>query len=98
MYNFVCKINFIAIFLYTDRVSRIEPLACYTRGSIRLTRSVHLGTKYVTTIQSLELSPRNICEDIFLKTGILRAKVHAKNVPNVELCKFVPASLRTLSI
>ena len=46
----------------------------------------------------MELSPRNIHEDFFLKIGILSAKVYAKNVPNIEICNFIPSPLRTLSI
>ena len=52
----------------------------------------------VTTIQSLQLSPRNICEDFFLKIGILCAKVYTKKVPNIEVCNFINITLRTLSI
>ena len=35
--------------------------------------------------KSLQLSPRNICEDFFLKIGILSPKVYTKNVPNVQV-------------
>ena len=52
----------------------------------------------VTTIQSLQLSPRNICKDFFLKIGILCAKVYTKKVPNIEVCNFINAPLRLLSI
>ena len=34
----------------------------------------------------------------FLKIGIHSAKVYSKNVPNIEVCDFIPAPLRTLSI
>ena len=34
----------------------------------------------------------------FLKIGILSPKVYAKNVPNIEVCNFILAPLRTLSI
>ena len=47
-------------------------------------------------MESLELFPRNILKDFFLKIGILRAKVYTKNVPNIEECNFIPAPLRTL--
>ena len=52
----------------------------------------------VTTMESLELFPRNIRKDFFLKIGILRAKVYTKNDPNIDECNFIPASLRNLSI
>ena len=57
-----------------------------------------LYSSNVTTIQSLQLSPRNICEDFFLKIGILCAKVYTKKVPNIEVCNFINAPLRLLSI
>ena len=57
-----------------------------------------LYSSNVTTRQSLELSPRNIREDFFLKIGILCAKVYTKKVPNIEVCNFINAPLRTLSI
>ena len=44
----------------------------------------------VTTMKSLELFPRNLREDFFLKIGILSAKVYTKNVPNLEVCNFIP--------
>ena len=56
-----------------------------------------LYSSNVTTIQSLQLSPRNICKDFFLKIGILCAKVYTKKFPNIEVCNFIPAPLRTLS-
>ena len=40
-----------------------------------------LYSSNVTTIQSLQFSPRNICEDFFLKIGILCAKVYKKRSP-----------------
>ena len=43
-----------------------------------------LYSSNVTTIQSLQLSPRNLREDFFLKIGILSPKVYSKNVPNIE--------------
>ena len=49
-------------------------------------------------MESLELFPRNLREDLFLKIGILRAKVYPKNVPNIEECNFIPGPLRGLTI
>ena len=43
------------------------------------------SSNVVTSIQSLELSLRNIREDFFLKIGILSVKVYTKNVPNIEV-------------
>ena len=57
-----------------------------------------LYSSNVTTIQSLQLSPRNICEDFFLKISKLRAKVYTKKVPNIEVRNFINAPLRLLSI
>ena len=48
--------------------------------------------------QSLELFPRNLRKHFFLKIGILSPKVYTKNVPNIEVCNFILALLRTLSI
>ena len=53
---------------------------------------------FLCNTQSLELFPRNLREDFFLKIGILRAKVYTKNVPNIDECDFIPAPLRNLSI
>ena len=60
-------------------------------------------TKYAdfqenTSIQSLELSPKNIRVDFFLKIGIHSAKVYTKHLPNKEVYNFIPAPLRTLTI
>merc|ERR1712015_149474 len=57
-----------------------------------------LYSSNVTTIQSLQFSPRNICKDFFLKIGILCAKVYTKKVPNIEVCNFINAPLRLLSM
>ena len=40
--------------------------------------------EFLCSTQSLELFPRNLCEDFFLKIGILSPKVYSKNVPNIE--------------
>ena len=53
---------------------------------------------FLCNTQSLELFPRNLREDFFLKIGILIPKVYTKNVPNIDVCNFIPAPLRTLSI
>ena len=53
---------------------------------------------FLCNTQSLELFPRNLREDFFLKIGILSPKVYTKNVPNIEVCNFILAPLRTLSI
>ena len=53
---------------------------------------------FLCNTQSFQLSPRNICEDFFLKIGKLRAKVYTKKVPNIEVCNFINAPLRLLSI
>ena len=37
-------------------------------------------------------------KDFFLKIGILSPKVYTKNVPNIDVCNFILAPLRTLSI
>ena len=47
-----------------------------------------LYSSNVTAIQSLDLSPRNIRKDFFLKIGILCAKVYTKKVPNIEVCNY----------
>ena len=47
---------------------------------------------FLCNTQSLELFPRNLRKDFFLKIGILRAKVYTKKVPNIELRNFIPAS------
>ena len=36
------------------------------------------------TMKNLELFPRNLLEDFFLKIGILSLKVYTKNVLNIE--------------
>ena len=44
-------------------------------------------------MKCLELFARNLREDFFLKIGLLYgAKVYTKNVPNIEVCDFFPAS------
>ena len=53
---------------------------------------------FLCNTQSLELFPRNLREDFFLKIGILSPKVYTKNVPNIEVCNFILAPLRTQSI
>ena len=53
---------------------------------------------FLCNTQSLQLSPRNTCEDFFLKIGILCVKVYTKKVPNIEVCNFINAPLRLLSI
>ena len=40
---------------------------------------------FLCNTQSLELFPRNLREDFFLKIGILSPKVYTKNVPNIEV-------------
>ena len=58
---------------------------------------IHLGgpcvlhkKSFLCNTQSLELFPRNLREDFFLKIGILSPKVYTKNVPNIEVCDFIP--------
>ena len=53
---------------------------------------------FLCNTQSLELFPRNLRKDFFLKIGILSPKVYTKNVPNIDICNFILAPLRTLSI
>ena len=48
--------------------------------------------------ENVQYKVRNFLPEIsakifFLKIDILRAKVYTKNVPNLELCKFIPAPL-----
>ena len=45
---------------------------------------------FLCNTQSLELFPRNLRKDFFLKIGILSPKVYTKNVPNIEVCDFIP--------
>ena len=59
---------------------------------------LHKNSFLRNTTQSLELFPRNLREDFFLKIGILSPKVYAKNVPNIEVCNFILAPLRSLPI
>ena len=40
----------------------------------------------------------DVSGNIFLKIGILKAKIYIKNVPNREVCDFIPAPSRTSSI
>ena len=47
--------------------------------------------------QCLELFPRNLCEDFFLKIGILCPKVYTKKVPNIEECNFIPVPLISMA-
>ena len=49
-----------------------------------------LCSNIIITMKNLELFPRNLREDFFLKIGIHNAKVY-KNVPNIEVCDFCPA-------
>ena len=49
-------------------------------------------------MKSLELFPRNLREDFFLKIGILSAKVYTKNVPNIEVYDLILAPPTTQSI
>ena len=58
----------------------------------------HFLKSFLCNTQSLELFPRNLREDFFLKIGILSPKVYTKNVPNIEVCNFILALLRTLVI
>ena len=51
-----------------------------------------------TTMKNLGVFSRNLCKDFFLKIGIHIAKVFIKNIPNIEVCDFIPAPLRTLFI
>ena len=64
---------------------------------------IHLGTKYADfqekifaeisgNIQSVELFPRNLQEFFFVENR------HTKNDPNIEVCNFILAPLRTLPI
>ena len=52
---------------------------------------------FLCNTQSSELFPRNLCEDFFLKIGILCPKVYTKKVPNIEECNFIPVPLRSLA-
>ena len=45
----------------------------------------------------LGIFSRNLRKDFFLKIGILSPKVYTKNVPNIDVCNFIHAPLRTLS-
>ena len=49
---------------------------------------------FLCNTQSLELFPRNLSEDFFLKIGILSPKVYIKNIPNVEVWNFILVLLR----
>ena len=51
---------------------------------------------FLCNTQSLELFPRNLREDFFLKIGILSPKVYTKNVPNVQVWNFILVPLRTM--
>ena len=51
----------------------------------------------VTTMEILELFPRRFREDFFLKIGIRGPKVYTKNVPNREVCDFIPGPSRPSS-
>ena len=62
----------------------------------RLGKSFHCSN--VTTMKNLELFARRFREDIFLKIGIQRVKIHTKNVLNDEAYDFIPAPSRILSI
>ena len=59
-------------------------------------KKFHCST--VITMKSLELFPRNLCKHFFLKIGIHSAKVYTKNVPNIEVCDFIPSPSRTSPI
>ena len=48
----------------------------------------------VTTMKSLGV----FFPEIFFKIVIHNAKVYTKDVPNIEVCDFIPAPPRTLSI
>ena len=52
---------------------------------------------FLCNTQSLELFPRSLREDFFLKIGILSPKVYTKKVPNIEECNFIPVPLRSLA-
>ena len=66
---------------------------------------IHLGSKYADFQEKIfaDISGRKFetlyCSNV-TTIGILRlrAKVYTKDVPNIELCNFIPAPLRTLSI
>ena len=47
-------------------------------------------------MENLELFPRNLCEDFFLKISVNSAKVYTEKVPSIEECNFIPAPLRSL--
>ena len=53
---------------------------------------------FLCNTQSSELFPRNLGEDFFLKISILSPKVSTKNVPNLEVCDFIPGSSSTSPI
>ena len=48
-------------------------------------------------MENLELFPRNLREDFFLKISIHSAKVYTKKVPNIEECNLIPAPLKSLA-
>ena len=62
----------------------------------RMTRGLRAKRACPRVVQSLELFPRNLCEDFFLKIGILSPKVYTKNVPNVQVWNFILVPLRTM--
>ena len=59
-------------FTYTLTLSMLIFKKIFADISGRKFRTLYCSN--VTANESLELSPRNICEDFFLKIGILRAK------------------------
>ena len=49
-------------------------------------------------MKRLGIFSKYLRKDFFLKIVILCAKVYTKKVPNIEVCNFINAPLRTLSI
>ena len=47
----------------------------------------------ITTMKSLIIFSSNLSDDFFLKLGILSAKVYTKNVPNIQVCNFIPVTV-----
>ena len=53
---------------------------------------------FLCNTQSSELFPRNLGKDFFVKISMLSPKVSTKNVPNLEVCDFIPGSSSTSPI
>ena len=80
------------VLLHRQGSERSRDEVTYFLGLSMLTKS------FLCNTQSLKLFPRNLREDFFFKIGILSPKVYTNNVPNIEVCNFILAPLRTLPI